>query len=308
MRKLELFPNGAVPNAQPIPLYRSKIWAETAEDMRSIDWSYDLQPHRIWSIARISREVTLKVKSTSQDALDEAESMFDAHMEMEAPMDLCLTDGVGDVWTAKVFIPKVETDSVTPTVISQSWTVVIIDVVWRHKGATVPNGGSYDPPKPDDKPTQQGDDLDLPTDFPFDLTGPSSNGSSSYIYTNQHTVGGSNFEMAIYGPCTDPIITISGNSYEVKGTFEAGSYITVNSVDRTITLTDSTGKITNIFEKGVRGAGRGSGSYIFERIPANNPRASASGSFSYTITLIEEKSDPSFLVGDLQHDDSRRGA
>ena len=290
MRSLEYVPG--VAGYSPISLSDSHLTVGQATGLRSLAWSYTLGTSSISSVTRAAREATLTVSSRNPEMFDLLSSIFDAEMDAESPGKLV----VDHEWSQRCYVSKTSTSAATIMVDSpstQSWTVVLLDGVWRCYGATVPHGGHVDPTP--SHPSSSDGFLDLPTDTPFDLTSPAATGSNSHIYTGARTVGGSNFILRIYGPCANPGITIGSNMYQVHGHYADGDVVTVDSVEHTIKLVNSSGVESNIFEQGERGNGKDSGSYIFQKIQGNNPTASSNGSFRYDVTLIEEKSDPTWL-------------
>lgn len=101
------------------------------------------------------------------------------------------------------------------------------------------------------------------------------------------------FEMVIYGPVSQPAIIIGGNRYELHMDIPSGAYVTINSVEgqRSIVMTAENGDITNVFDKGERGTGMGSGSYIFEPLPSGEHQVQWKG-FGFDLTVIQERSEP----------------
>lgn len=121
-------------------------------------------------------------------------------------------------------------------------------------------------------------------------------GSRLANYTNNASIQPCDWIMTIYGPAVNPHVQIGGNRIELTGTIPAGAYATINTRSRTITLTDKNGITTNIFNQGVRGAGRDSGSYCFQPISSGRQLVTWSGSFDFDLSLIEERSDPSWQM------------
>lgn len=121
--------------------------------------------------------------------------------------------------------------------------------------------------------------LGYPHDFPFD-----------YAFNRMALVNtdftASNFRMVIYGPCSAPSVYVAGHAYVVNSNAEAGEYITIDSVAKTITKTANDGTITNLFNL------RGRDSYIFEKIPNGESLVSWDGDFGVDIILLEERSEP----------------
>ena len=126
--------------------------------------------------------------------------------------------------------------------------------------------------------------LEYDYDFPHDYL----NDVRSDVLSNKNFVA-SNFRLMINGPCENPIIHISDHAYQVKCTVEAGEYLTVDSVAKTITKTGVDGTITNLFNR------RNKESYIFEKIPAGENSISWNGTFSFEIILHEERSEPKWI-------------
>lgn len=94
------------------------------------------------------------------------------------------------------------------------------------------------------------------------------------------------FYLRIYGPITDPTVIIAGHIYSVKGTVGAGESLLIDSLNKTVTLTTSTGSKINWFDK------RGRESYIFEPIPRGMNNVSWTGDFGFELTIIEKRSEP----------------
>ena len=126
-----------------------------------------------------------------------------------------------------------------------------------------------------------GKNLDFNNDFPYDYT-------SNIMNQKLNNTGfvPENFRMNIYGPCTNPQITIGGHVYEVAKEFEANEYLTIDSIAKTITLTHTDGTVENCFNL------RNKESYIFEKIPVGVNAVSTNAEFKFDITLFEERGEP----------------
>ena len=123
--------------------------------------------------------------------------------------------------------------------------------------------------------------LDFNVDFAYNY--------ASELYGNTlNNAGfvGTNFRLIIYGACTNPTIYIAGHRYQVNRIVEANEYLTIDSVEKTITLTKRNGEIVNCFNF------RDRDSYIFEKIPSGSNVVSWNGYFGFDIVLIEERSEP----------------
>jgi hypothetical protein len=126
-----------------------------------------------------------------------------------------------------------------------------------------------------------GTNLDYDFDYPFDYTSELINKA-----LNNTGFADSNFKMVIYGPAVNPIVYIGGHAYEVDTEIASEGYLTINSIDKTILLTDITGNQTNVFNY------RSRDSYVFQKIPSGVNAVTWDESFNFDLTLIEERSEP----------------
>lgn len=127
----------------------------------------------------------------------------------------------------------------------------------------------------------EGANLDYNRDFPSDYA--SNMLGTTLVNTNFVPT---NFVLRIYGACNSPAVTIVGHKYAVNVNLGANEYLTIDSVNKTITKTGASGITENCFNL------RDRDSYIFEKIPVGNLNVSASGDFKFDVTLLEERSEP----------------
>lgn len=129
--------------------------------------------------------------------------------------------------------------------------------------------------------------LDLPYDLPHDLAAPPARTWIEGCEWCRCMIG-----FVVYGPCSNPRITIGGNVYRVDVSVPDGGYLTIDPLSRTVVLTDSRGGVVNAFGDASRGYGEGSGEYVFERLPEGVSEVSWSNSFSFTAIVYEEEAMP----------------
>lgn len=129
------------------------------------------------------------------------------------------------------------------------------------------------------------DYLDYPYDFPYDYTASEVGVENWYIdhYTD------SNFDMIIYGPCTNPRIVINSHVYQVNDTLAAGEHIVVDSREKTVVKHLNNGTTQNIFNR------RNKKSSIFEKIPAGDNVITWSGEYGVDIIAHIERSEPEWI-------------
>lgn len=132
------------------------------------------------------------------------------------------------------------------------------------------------------EPKISSDYLDYPYDYSYDYTR-EKNGVQDWMIDHFQS---SNFELIIYGPCTDPKITINNYPYQIFDTLSAGEYITVNSRTKTVTKNLGNGTMQNIFEK------RAKDKSIFEPIPSGSLAVNWNGEFGFDFTVFKERSVP----------------
>lgn len=129
------------------------------------------------------------------------------------------------------------------------------------------------------------DYLDYPYDYPYDYTASEVGVENWFIdhYTD------SNFDMIIYGPCTNPRIVVNSHVYQVNDTLAAGEYIIVKSRDKTVTKHLNNGTVQNIFNK------RNKESSLFQKIPAGDNVITWTGEHGVDIIAHIERSEPEWI-------------
>lgn len=126
--------------------------------------------------------------------------------------------------------------------------------------------------------------IDYEHDYPHDFF---ANTQKQSVF-NPHFMP-SNFRLVIHGSCVDPSISISGHIYRVDCNIQSGEYLTIDSTEKQIYLTGTTGTVTNLF------ASRNRDSYIFEKIPVGSNDVAWEGIDSFELILMEERSEPKWI-------------
>ena len=251
------------------------IFAQTAEGIRGRSWSYDLGYRSLTGVTRAARETDLELTYLRcPEKADWTRRLFDADVAAGTPGMLD-----ADGWTTRAYVVKAESQTITPVIIRQKLTVVLLDGIWRKAGELQHFWSDA---------LQPGLDLDYPYDHPHD-----------YLVTTRNAVASNPmptampFQMVIFGPVSNPQLTLGGNRYALDMDIPSGSYVTVTSIAgrRTIVMTAENGDETNVFDKGRRGAGLNGGEYIFQPIPAGDSIVQWSG-FGVDLTVYQEESEP----------------
>lgn len=267
-----------IPGVSPIDLSGGDYTVGQATGLRSTSWTYTLAAAGLSGVGASARETTLTVSARTPELLDRPNRVFDAEMRLGKPGTLVI-DGQ---WRQKCYVTKTSTSGASTAVdapSTQQWTVVLLDGTWTR----------LLPVEHFNPVTSTATGLDLPTDLPLDLA---AGGFTRYV--QNESLSPVDWRMTVFGPVTGPHITIGGNIIELTGSIPDGSYATIDSRRRTITLTNADGSTQNVFDWGVRATGVGSGHYVFERIPAGQSVVSWPSSFSFDLQLVESRMDPTW--------------
>lgn len=92
--------------------------------------------------------------------------------------------------------------------------------------------------------------------------------------------------MRIYGRCTNPIVNISDNTYQLYVTLNAGEYAEIDTFKRTITKYSSNGMQFNIFNT------RNKSYDTFKKIPQGSFDITTVGVDKVDIVFIERRGEP----------------
>lgn len=134
-------------------------------------------------------------------------------------------------------------------------------------------------------PQDLGEGLDYPHDCRFDYCSPAQ--VASVVSDGAYP---SDFRLVIYGPVSDPSISIGPNTYSVSVDVPDGAHIAVDSSAATVELVGANGDRANVFDK-TPDAPPGSGRYIFEQIPPGRREITWEGGFGFDITVLERRDE-----------------
>lgn len=249
-------------------------------DLRDYSWSYDTINSRIsrFHMAVRNRKIPLVVCCDSED---EAIKVKNRLLELaEADINAVLPGRiyVGKYYTTGYITASAKSDYlITKRLCKLELTLTSDDPAWYREQTYSFQVGK-------DNNTAVSGGTDYPYDYPYDYAASLTGGS---IFCD--TVGSNAFRLTIYGEITDPTILIGGHTYTVKGSVGVGEILVVDSLTKTITLTNRSGKKVNWFDN------RGRDSYIFEPIPAGQNLVSWSGNFGFELTVIEKRSEPRWI-------------
>ena len=191
-------------------------------------------------MTRTARETDLELTYLRcPEKADWTRRLFDADVAAGTP-GMFDADG----WTTRAYVVKAEPQTITPVIIQQKLTVVMLDGIWRKAGEVQRFWSDS---------LQPGLDLDYPHDYEHDYKPTTRNATA---HNPQPTA--MPFQMTIFGPATAPAITIGGNRYKLTTDIPSGAFATIVGIAgrKSVTLTAENGDVTDIFAKAERGVSR----------------------------------------------------
>lgn len=257
-----------------LPLSGGGVFADIAE---LFSWKLDEQEinGRISSFNRktSSRKIEVLVYSS-----DRANQLRDQIYDISAIDTEARQYGKiwADEWYLKCYITAAQiSEAWEPTGAARfSLTITSDNPVWRrdetHSIIRGDNSGSID--------------LDYPFNYPHDFATPAAD-----VYIENRSALPSDATIRIYGGATSPAITVGDNRYAVGVTLAPGDYLEIDTEEKTVKVKRAAGAQENAFDKIEGEYMRGSGSYIFEKIPSGSSNITWDGSFSFDVETHEKR-------------------
>lgn len=94
------------------------------------------------------------------------------------------------------------------------------------------------------------------------------------------------FQLVIFGSCTNPRVLIDGYPYQIFATLGATEYAVIDSRKNTVIKYNENGTQTNIFDL------RNKSESVFQQMPAGTLTFNWSGTFGFDLTIYQERSEP----------------
>lgn len=239
--------------------------------VRADSWDYKAGYRDLSYAARKARKETVTVAMLDLAAADALRLAADADLASMTPGTLDF-----DGWSQRCYIAGIEAKAVVGGAAVVELEAVLLDGVWRKKesyefrpgtgSGTVGIGHGYD--------------------YGYAYGYPYSEETSREIEVD--SIVASPFRIIVYGPAVRPSVTVGGNRYQVSTDVPDGGYLLIDSIEGTVTKVAKNGYKTNALPDAVLGGGVGSGSYIFEDIPAGTSAVSYDGSFGWDLEVYRE--------------------
>lgn len=255
----------------------------TSGNFHSYEWKQDATSQEIGdSVYGFSKEsktysITLTVRGTLAERhqlLDELVEAFDYDIANMTPGRIYFGN-----YYIECYIKKAE-NAISGT--WNNWSDCKIDIYCPYPFWAQEQEKSFYPDAADKG--EEYEFLEYPYGYDYDYSRPTS--GSQHWYIDHYK--SSNFKMIIYGPCTNPRITISNHVYQIFDTLSANEYIEIDSRNSTVKKYLANGTVQNIFYK------KGNSSSVFEPIPAGDILVSWNGEFGFDITVYKERSVPEY--------------
>lgn len=122
---------------------------------------------------------------------------------------------------------------------------------------------------------------DFPLDFPFEFA----RGRTSKTVYNAGT-SPQDLLIRVYGPATDPSVSIGGNDYRVNVDVPDGHRLEIDTMARTVRLVAPDGSWTDAYGHREPGA-EGSGTYVFERVAPGASTVAWGNDFAWDLVLYD---------------------
>ena len=137
-----------------------------------------------------------------------------------------------------------------------------------------------------------GSGIDFPFEFPFDFAAT----RPPQVITNTAT-GSGPFIWRVFGPARDPYFMAGGDKHQVFVELKNGERLEVDSRPgaRTAIKMSAAGEATNVFDKRLRGSS-GSGTYLFEPIPAGRVEFSWDNGYAFDLILVDQTDTPPWVA------------
>lgn len=248
-------------------------------DLRDYSWSYDAINNRISRFHRgiTNRKLPLTIMCNTVDEAIHVKHKLLEYAEADIAARLPGRVYIGEYYTLGYITSSVKTNYL----IDRRYCTIELTLTsdnphWYREERHVFAAGN--------ESAGSASGADYPYDYPYDYA-VLMNGRRIICDTPTDSA----FRLTIYGTATDPTITINGHDYAVIGQVGEGETLTIDSLTKTITLTNRSGQTVNWFDK------RDRTDYIFQPIPPGQHIVSWIGDFGFDLTVIEKRSEPKWI-------------
>lgn len=245
----------------------------SAAALRGHVWSYELGNRVITGQSRPARTVDVEVSFGDPARADALRRAADRDVHDGTPGTI-EADGQ---WVQRAYVLGFEPESIGGDHVRGTMTVALLDGAWRrpHVIELRPGGATTD-------------GKGHPYAYPYSYGFAEGFGRIVSVGSMPGPVS-----ITVYGPATDPSVTIGGNRFAVSCSVPSGGHLDIDGVALTVTLVNAYGERENRLADAVRGTGRGGGEYIFEEVGGSGEvLVSWPGTFGADVTWWEQEGEP----------------
>lgn len=252
-------------------------------DLLDYEWDTEKESGKITSLKKDlkPRNFTIKIKGTThEDAIEKRNRIFEV-FERDVLLQKCGKITIGDYYLRCYVIESRKSNYIRKSNFIELKCKIIPEYPFWCKETTQ----SF-MKRVGNATKGLGGRLTYPFSYPYRYSESQEGGRIK----NEHYVP-CDFKMIIYGPCTDPMILISGHKYEVKCELYNNEYLEIDSRDHTVCRCMNDGTMENKFNH------RNKESNIFEKIPSGNSTVWwNAGEFGFDVILFQERSEPKWIL------------
>lgn len=260
-------------NGESVELGGASVWQYADTDLHDYLWDYETVNDAVSQFARKPKDFSLPaiMRGGSLEERNRVVDVFEADVAAKVPGTLRVGECEMRCWVIGSAKSRWHFDD---GVMHADLTVHADDPVWSRERTLE----FYKEPQ-----QPQTGYLDYPVGYPYDYK----RDDRATQFEAPFGVP-CRFRLTFYGPVESPYVIIGGNRYQVDASVPQGGILTVDSVAGTIVLKGATGSESDAFASGVREKG----ARIFEPMPAGAVDLSWSGAFGFSLTYVEERSEP----------------
>lgn len=250
----------------------------TASGLRGREWSYELGSRGITGQSRPARTVEVGVSLGDPAMADALRRAADRDVHDGTPGTI-EADGQ---WIQRAYVLGFEPEEIGGAGVLGTMTVALLDGAWRrpHVIELRPGGATTD-------------GKGHPYAYPYSYGLAEGFGRIVSVGSMPGPVS-----ITVYGPATDPSVTIGGNRFAVACSVPSGGHLDIDGVALSVTLVNAYGERENRLADAVRGSGRGGGEYIFEEVGGDGEvLVSWPGTFGADVTWWEQDGEPPWSPG-----------
>ena len=243
----------------------------TGTSLRGYKPGYTLGTRSVSGISSNAQEVTLDLFVEGAELAEAMAQEFEFDFNSQKPGELIFNNE----WRQTAYVSKSEVQSVFHEQATVTLTVILLDGSW-HKSHVK----SFETVSSDVQSVW----LNLPTNAPYNL-----GATRPPKQLTVDSLADCPVKLTIYGAAIQPRVVIGGNSYSFTVTVPSGGRLIVDGTRtrKSIVLVTELGDVSDRFDVGNRGSGKGGGNYCFEPLKSGTFPVSWDGSFGFDVEWWE---------------------